>query len=182
MGYRAVVDACVLYPFGVRDTLLALAEEELYDVLWSERILEEMRRNVVLDGRMTEEGAASTLRAMSTAFQDATVPEEAIKLREPVMTNHPKDRHVLAAAVAGGADVIVTTNLRDFAVEHCAPRQVRAVHPDEFLLTLLVNDRNRVVGCLQNQVRGWTRPPVTLEQHLDGLSKTVPEFAAAARA
>jgi predicted nucleic acid-binding protein len=38
------------------------------------------------------------------------VPEGLAK----VMTNHPGDRHVLAAAVTAKADIIVTSNLKHF--------------------------------------------------------------------
>lgn len=52
------------------------------------------------------------------------------------MPNHPKDRHVLAAAVTAGAETIVTFNLKDFRTQHTAQAQVRAVHPDAFLADL----------------------------------------------
>ena len=50
------------------------------------------------------------------------------------MTNDPKDRHVLAAAVVGRADVVVTLNLRDFPLNACRAVGVEPVHPDDFLL------------------------------------------------
>lgn len=55
------------------------------------------------------------------------------------MPNDPKDRHVLAAAVAVGATVVITTNVRDFAVDDASGFHVAPQTPDDFL-TSLVND------------------------------------------
>ena len=55
MPFAAVLDASVLYPLPLRDTLLRIAETELYDAYWSARILDEVVRNLVADGRATEE-------------------------------------------------------------------------------------------------------------------------------
>jgi hypothetical protein len=78
MGYAAVLDANVLYPASLRDTLLRFAAAEFYDLLWSERILDEAERNLVADGRVDESGARRLRNAMTTAFDDAIVPAEAI--------------------------------------------------------------------------------------------------------
>ena len=56
------------------------------------------------------------------------------------MTNDPKDRHVLAAAVKCRAHFIVTSNLRHFPSESLAEWGVEATHPDEFLLRLYESD------------------------------------------
>jgi len=48
----------------------------------------------------------------------------------------PNDRHVLAAAIRGGADAIVTMNLRDFPVEATSDWGIEAAHPDEFVTQL----------------------------------------------
>jgi hypothetical protein len=76
MPFRAVLDANVLYPFSLRDTLLRLAEPEpapaptpLYIALWSERILEEMVRNLVEDRRMDQERANRLASLMRSAFR-----------------------------------------------------------------------------------------------------------------
>jgi len=58
------------------------------------------------------------------------------------MTNDPKDRHVLAAALVARATTIVTTNLRDFPVRATRPHGVVALTPDDFLTSLL--DRETV--------------------------------------
>jgi predicted nucleic acid-binding protein len=103
MPFAAVLDANVLYPLPLRDTLLRIAETELYDPYWSERILDEVARNLIVDGRATEDQAARLVAAMDAAFDGAAVPEDAITRLEPAMTNDPKARHVLAAAVASEA-------------------------------------------------------------------------------
>lgn len=135
MIFSAVLDTNALYPFSLRDTLLRLAELELYTPLWSERILEEMRRNLV-ERQIADEQAERILSAMRGAFEEAEVDAGEIDRLEPAMTNDPKDRHVLAAAVAAGSELIVTFNLDDFPAEACEPLGVEAIHPDDFLIDL----------------------------------------------
>ena len=91
MAFSAVLDANVLYPFSLRDTLLRLAELELYTPLWSARILEEMTRNLV-QHRITAEQAARIETAMRGAFEEAEVDAAEIDRLEPAMTNDEKDR------------------------------------------------------------------------------------------
>src|SRR3954468_9968451 len=121
MPFAAVLDASVLYPLPLRDTLLRIAETELYDPYWSERILDEVVRNLVDDRRASEEQAAKLTAAMRAAFDGAEVPEHAIARLESAMTNDAKDRHVLAAAVASDAQAVVTLNPRHFPPEACEP-------------------------------------------------------------
>jgi predicted nucleic acid-binding protein len=121
MPFNALLDACVLYPVYVRDTLLSIAESGLYRVLWSEEILDETRRNILDDNPHLRDTAQldKTFAAMRRAFPDAIVTGHEAIIDQ--MTNHPKDRHVLAAAVVGGAQVLVTNNIRDFADISVAP-------------------------------------------------------------
>jgi predicted nucleic acid-binding protein len=107
----ALLDACVPLKSYLCDTLLSIAEEGAFRPLWSDHVLEELRRNLIKAGAK-EEAVEHRLGQMATYFPDARVTgyEELIGS----MTNHPKDRHVLAAAVGGRADALVTENLRDF--------------------------------------------------------------------
>lgn len=111
MPFSGFLDACVLYPSALRDTLLRVAERDLYRPLWSERVLAETRTVMIRKG-MPAERADYSLRCMGVAFEDSIVT--GWEDLESSMRNHPKDRHVLAAAVRGHADVLVTFNLRDF--------------------------------------------------------------------
>lgn len=107
-----LLDASVLFPAALRDTLLRAAGQGLYRPRWTEEILEEVRRNLVSDlGQSPERSRRPTIR-MRQAFPDALI--DGYQGFEAIVTNHPKDRHVLAAAVAGGVGAIVTSNLRHF--------------------------------------------------------------------
>jgi hypothetical protein len=97
----AVLDACVLFPAALRDTLLRTAEACLYRPRWTDAILDEVRRNLVESGRISKGQAARLIDVMRGAFPSAMVA--AYEHLIPFMTNHPKDRHVLAAAVASEA-------------------------------------------------------------------------------
>jgi hypothetical protein len=85
MPFRAVLDTNVLFPFSLRDTLLRLAEPDptpspapLYIPLWSERILDEMVRNLVEDERMDQDRADRLAALMRSAFESASVGKDAI--------------------------------------------------------------------------------------------------------
>lgn len=133
--FKVFVDACVLANIATCDLLLRLAEHpRQYLPLWSDRVLEETRR--------TQEERLSWPPHLVDLFADelrSSFPEALVTGYDaliPVMTNDEKDRHVLAAAVHAGAELILTFNLRDFPDEALAPWRLRALHPQDYLLTL----------------------------------------------
>jgi predicted nucleic acid-binding protein len=160
MAFGAVLDTCVLYPFSLCDILLRLADRELYDPYWSGRVLEELARNLVGHG-LTPAQAGHRIEQMRRSFPDAEIAGAAVARLEPAMTNDPKDRHVLAAAVASRVDAVVTFNVRDFAAEACGPYDVDVLHPDRFLVDLYELDPSTVEAEITAQAAALRRPPVT---------------------
>ena len=118
--FLAVLDACVLVQAPLRDTLLRLAEQpRLYVPRWSDEIITETVRNLENRIGLSREKTAYLVGQLSKHFGDSWVTGY-----EPLidrMANHPKDRHVLAAAVKCGAAVIVTYNKRDFPAAAAEP-------------------------------------------------------------
>lgn len=171
---RVLLDACVLLPYQLADLLLRLADAEMNEPLWSEDILTEVERNLVEKSGVTPEKAARRIGRMQSAFPNASV--ESYQGLIPAMTTHPKDRHVAAAAVGGGAALIVTANVRDFPPESLSQYDIEAVHPDDFLQDQLDLSREVTTACLVGQRRAYTRPSFTFREFYFSLSKTVPDF------
>lgn len=169
--FVVVLDANVLFPFVLRDTLLRAAEAELYAPRWSERILDEARRNLVATGRMTEAQAGALVSAMATAFPEALV--DGFDSLIDAMPNDEGDRHVAAAAVKAGAQVIVTSNLRDFAN---LPEGIEAQSPDEFLCGLDDLAPDTMIRLLREQATALTKPTWTVDDLLVRLRRTAPTF------
>jgi predicted nucleic acid-binding protein len=175
-SFGVVLDACVLFPAALRDVLLRAADEGLYRLHWSDAILEEVRRNLVGTGRTSEQQAGSLIAVMREAFPEASVAGyEALANR---MTNDPKDRHVLAVAVVAGAQVIVTSNLKDFPERALAPFSIEAQAPDEFLTNLFDLAPERMQYILREQAADLRAPAMTVLQVLDAIAVFAPEFAA----
>jgi len=106
----AVLDANVLVPVSLTDTLLRSAEHRRYVPLRTSAILDEVIRNVArLHPEHGTEGARRRVSFMTNAFPDAMV--SGWERLEPDMTTDPKDRHVLAAAVwrSSGRSMVVRT-------------------------------------------------------------------------
>lgn len=163
---RAVLGTCVLFRPLLCDTMLCLAEEELYAPLWSPDILDELHRNLVRYG-IADDRVMHRIRQMTTHF-----PEAMITGHEPLvaaMTTAPSDRHVLAAAVRGQAEAIVTENLRDFPASSTDPYDVSVTHQDEFLLDLHDLDAAAVRRALTRQVSRYRRAPRTVAELLAAL-------------
>lgn len=179
MAFPALLDSCVLYPQYLCDVLLRLASAGTYRPLWSPQILDEVRRNVA--EVIGEAAIDRRLERMRAHFPDAEVTgyEHLIE----AMTNDKKDRHVAAAAVCGGAAVIVTYNTADFPDSAMQRYELAAVHPDEFLLDQLDLYPRRTLDCLHRLVTGYRRPPQSVADllaHL-GTASRLPRFAAEAR-
>lgn len=83
----------------------------------------------------------------------------------------PDDRHVLAAAITARAQVIVTTNVKDFPTEALGKWNIEAKHPDEFILDQIDLDRQAVYGAIQRIADSWQRPPGTVDDILSSLDR-----------
>lgn len=169
MPFKVVIDACVVYPSTVRDILLTTAHQGLYQLAWSDQILDEAFRNLLIDGRMTPEQVAKTSSAMQRAFPEAKVV--GYDHLVPAMRNDPKDRHVVAVAVKAGAQVIVTANIPDFQE---LPSGIEAQTPDTFLCNLFDLAPDRVIDALGHIVSRHKKYPTTL---LRLAAAVGPEFA-----
>lgn len=178
MACPVVLDACVLIPMLVVDILLRLGSARQFRPLWSEEILDEIERNLVAKLNVPPAKARRRLTAMRRCFPDALVRDYESLI--PAMTNEPKDRHVLAAAVRSGAELIVTFNRKDFPAESVAPYDLDVRSPDEFLLDQLNLDADVVVAAVRGILRDAQHPAMTLERYLAGLSRCgLPVFARA---
>jgi predicted nucleic acid-binding protein len=176
MARVAVLDANVLWPQYLRDTLLTAAQFDLYRAHWSERILEELGNSLTREGRATPERVNWLLQEMQRNFPGFTVTGYEYLIAS--MTNHEKDRHVLAAAVHVGADSIVTFNVKDFPPASRDPYYIDLDTPDEFLTALWQDDANRMARALVRMAGRFKNPPYTVQQ-LTGeiLRRHAPTFA-----
>jgi len=121
---------------------LALSREQctapgFFRPLWSQRILDETKYAILrVHPQLDEPRVNARIAAMTGAFDDALVvgwEQTCAGLDLP----DPDDRHVLAAAIKGAAQFLVTFNIKDFPDDCLTTTDIEVVHPDEFLLDQL---------------------------------------------
>lgn len=148
---RALLDACVLYPTVLREVLLGVAGEGLFRPLWSERLLEEWARAAARRGALDEVQARGEIALLRKDWPDAIcTPRDGDLAR--LWLPDADDVHVLAAAIAGSADLIVTFNARDFPRHTLGEEGIARADPDEFLLGLW-GDHPEPVARVAERVR-----------------------------
>ena len=174
-----LLDANVLIQAPLRDTILRAAERDLVRVRWTELILEEVQRNLVSAGLTDEHRAARLIATLHLAFPRAQVV--GFEDRIPAMTNDPKDRHVLAAAIHAQVNALVTLNLADFPESTVAAYGVRVVSPDALLSDLLTSFPAVIMRIITEQARDLIAPPISVEDVIAELEQSAPAFARALR-
>lgn len=132
-----VYDACVLYPNALRDFLIRLAVERVVYAKWSERILDEVFRNIIKNRTdLHPERLLKTRKNMCKAIPDCMV-EDFEDLEPLISLRDVNDRHVVAAAIKSESEAIITFNLKDFPESEMKRYYLRAIHPDVFTLEIL---------------------------------------------
>lgn len=173
----AVLDACVLFPAALRDALLRAGAAGLYRPYWTDELLDEVRRNLVDHHRTTAEQARQLTDTMTEYFPECRVSDYTAFVKDA--TNHPKDRHVVGAALKAGARVIVTLNLRDFPSTAIDRHGIAAQSPDTFLMSLFENDSSQLVAIVAQQAADLRNPMSSVADVLAALAANAPAFAAA---
>jgi predicted nucleic acid-binding protein len=145
---KAVLDACVLFPTVLREILQGAAEAGLFLPVYSDRILREWvlaTAKLGPEAPAIAEGEAALLRA---AFPRGLIREQP-QIEARLLLPDPNDRHVLATAIASGADAIVTFNAQDFPGHVLAAEGITRRDPDGFLWELQSSHPERMDGIVE---------------------------------
>jgi predicted nucleic acid-binding protein len=167
-AFIVVLDTCVLAPVPLCDTLLRFAEDPaFYMPRWKTGILDELRR-VLRKMEYSNTQAERRIAAMRAAFEDACVT--GYEELAASMTNDPKDRHVLAAAVRAGAHAILTENVKHFPERSVESHDIDVLTPDQFLAHQFHLNRDLLEEQLCGQAKARGIP-------YDGLARRLRKWA-----
>lgn len=181
-NFTAIYDACVLYPAPLRDLLMHLALIDLFRAKWTDAIHDEWIRNVLEDRPdLTREQLERTRALMNIHVRDCLVTNYEDLIPSLTLPD-PDDRHILAAAIRGRADVIVTFNLADFPPDALARYGIEAQHPDDFIVRLLDLAPGPVCVAIKRQRENLRNPPKSADELLATFeSQGLPQTAARLR-
>lgn len=169
-SFAVVLDANVIVPMAATDVLLRLAEREFYRPLWSARIMDEAFRAIRrIHPELPEVQIRSRLAAMNEAFEDALVTGWE-QIEAALVLPDENDQHVLACAIVGGADAIVTNNVDDFPVEVLASFGLEAIELDDFLLDIIDHSPGEVTLVIQEMAHDMKNPAITPREVLHALA------------
>ncbi|MBW6425883.1 PIN domain-containing protein [Rhizobium sp. XQZ8] len=167
----AVYDACVLYPFHLRNVLIQCAFDGLVAARWTDEIHDEWIRNLAANTpSLTIERLVATRDRMKAVLPEADVADYqslVIDLQLP----DPGDRHVLAAAVAGKASVIVTWNLKDFPAPNLRPHGVISQSPDDFLVELHAAFPDALISSVKRARHNLRKTAPSIEMFVEVLEQ-----------
>lgn len=169
--YTVILDACVLYPAPLRSYLMYLASTGLFRARWSDQIHDEWIRNLIANRPTINPDLLKRTREL----MDANVPDALVQGHEALIDGlrlpDMDDCHVLAAAIQGHAESIITFNLKDFPDEFLAPFGISAIHPDEFLSDMFELDSAACLLAAQRHRKSLKNPPFNSNEYLDCLLK-----------
>lgn len=154
----------------------------LFLARWSTMVHEEWMAAVHRDFPDVSRADLERTRDLMNLHAEGSIVGEFESLIEDLELPDPDDRHVLAAAIHSGADVIVTQNLKDFPQDKLVPFGLEAQHPDAFIGHLFDRNPDQVVGAAQEHRASLKNPGRSVEEYLatlerQGLTQTVAELA-----
>nr|PZN72328.1 MAG: PIN domain-containing protein [Pseudomonadota bacterium] len=167
--FSAFLDANVLYSMTQTDLILEAARIGVYRALWSEDVHREWMEKLAESGRDPQK-IERRRKAIDAALPDALVAGYEALIGSLILPD-PDDRHVLAAAIVGGADVIVTRNVRDFPEDAVAQYGIEVQHPDTFLIHQRCLNEQLFLQCVRRVRRRLKNPELTPDEYLERLRK-----------
>lgn len=178
--FEALLDANVLFPAAVRDILLHFADVNLFQPKWTNEINKEWIESLIhKSSHFTKAKLIRTRNQMNIAFPDANITQYESLISDLSLPDK-NDLHILAAAIKGKVDAIVTFNIKDFPATIVKKFGIEVIHPDEFVENLILNNKSKAIKAFAVQVRKLKKPFKTEQEVLITLSKCgLPKSAAA---
>lgn len=162
----------MLYPAPIRDIIIELGNKGLFQAKWTEQIHEEWIGNLLKNrSDLSRKKLERTRDFMNKALPDCLIRcyEELI---DTIVLPDPNDRHVVAAAIQCNAQVIITSNIKDFPENILQQHDILAVHPDDFFLDQLDLDRPAFLHSIREIRKRLKNPPLGQEEYLFALQKS----------
>ncbi len=177
---KLLLDTCVLYPTVMREMLLAAARRGHFTPLWTTRILDEWARAARKLGPQGETQAIAEIALLRAAWPAAELPP-APGIEARLWLPDPNDIHVLAAAIAGSAEAIVTLNATDFPRNILAEEGLERLDPDSLLMSLWLRAPEDIATAAQDVLAqanrlsggGWQLRPLLKKARLPRLGKAL---------
>jgi predicted nucleic acid-binding protein len=167
----AVYDACVLYPFQLRNLLVQCGVDRLVEARWSDEIHDEWMRNLLAkEPRLTRARLEATRDLMDRVLPQARVTGYAARIPAIALPD-PGDRHVVAAAAETKASIIVTWNIRDFPASELRRHGLGKLTPDGFLTELYEAKPDAVAASVENARRNLNLSQVSRPAYLEVLQR-----------
>jgi predicted nucleic acid-binding protein len=180
---KVFIDTNVLFPFSVMDLMLALTEDGIHDVMWSDDLLDEWERVIVRERHRSPDAAAAITATIRQFFADTRILAESYRgLVAEVDGPDPDDNVHMAAAVAGQAGTLVTWNAKDFDCGFIRKHAIKIMDPDEYLCALYEEFPGEVLATIAKLAASKRQPPMTPVDLTDALVRAgVGEFASLVR-
>jgi predicted nucleic acid-binding protein len=176
--YTAVLDACVLFSRLQRDFLLSLAHADLYTARWTQEIENEWTSSLIARYPNAIKKIPHLVKQIREAIPDCLIVDY-----EPFIPTFElpdeDDRHVLAAAIRGNADAIVSLNTKDFPADVLAQFDIEIQTPDQFVLNQIMLHPPRALTAIKKMRSRWDQPSLTAADMVDLFEKRqLPQTAA----
>jgi predicted nucleic acid-binding protein len=169
--FTAFLDANVLYPADLRSFLMYLAVPGIFRARWSADVHEEWMSNLLENRPDLSRTKLERTRELMDRHAPGALVAGYEHLIPALNLPDPDDRHVLAAAIRGNADVIVTSNIRDFPAEILEEYDIEAQTPDEFVLHLIGLYPDEVRNAAEEHRCSLRNPSKTLDEYLNTLER-----------
>ena len=176
--YTAVLDACVLFSRLQRDVLLSLAHADLYTARWTQETEREWASSLVEKYPDAADKIPRLVEHMREAIPDCLIVDYA-PLIASIQLPDESDRHVLAAAIRGNADAIVSLNTKDFPASVLATFDIEIQTPDQFVLNQIMLNPPKALMAIKKMRERWERPSMLAADMVDLFEKRqLPQTAA----
>jgi predicted nucleic acid-binding protein len=176
--FTVFIDANVFFGARLRSLVLFMAQSKMFRARWTERVHEEWMRNVAQKRNLDISQLEKIRTCMDRSVLNCLVTDYE-RLEQSFHLPDPDDRHVLAAAIKSGAELILTFNAKDFPTDVVEPLGIEICGPDEFLLDLFGISEELFIEHVKADFHHYKAPPLTFDAYIEALRKAgIPKTAA----